>query len=267
MKTSPKPPPPTRLKVIDARGYEKVFLIDKDVFPIGREAVEGLALPDEEPAAIAARHALVIRDGNAYVLKDQSGSCGTRVNGRPIRSTTLKHGDRISLGGSTLSILFLVEGTRAADAEEARVRILLEVLRQLHSSLDSREIAARGAAGIMGILGSDWAALSLRAAGGGLEVVAALDRAGKLPDAASSIAHHVAATARSYFHPARLCVPIMTHAAGGGPHGVIDAGPRETAPYAASDMELLEALAEHVGVALANARLVESPASREVAAR
>ena len=271
------PPKPTRLKVTDERGFEKVVLIDKDVFPVGREA-GGLELPDREPFAIAQRHALVIRDGDTFVLKDQSGPCGTRVNGRPIRSTVLKHGDQISLGTSSLRIQFLVEGTRASDFEEVRIRLLLEMLRELHARLEPSEICARAAAGIMGLTGSEWAAISLIGKDGGLAMVAGLDRSGSLPNDSSAIAQHVASSNRSYFHPARLCVAITGTMAAtgereapragarpgqGSPLGVIDAGPRERGPYKADDMELLEALAAHVGVALSNSRQIESALSSE----
>jgi hypothetical protein len=244
----------TRLKVTDERGFEKTILIDKDVFPLGREASAGLVLTDghdEQPGTIAACHALIIRDGESYILKDQAGSCGTRVNGRPIRSTVLKHADEIRLGSSSLRIQFLIEGTRASDHEEARIRQLLEALRELHASPETREVCARAAAAVMGLTGSTWAAVTLRNASNTLEMVAAVDRAGNLPDAPSAIAQHVANTARSYFHPARLCVPVMGT---DGLLGVIDAGPREARPYQAGEMNLLEALASHVGVALANAR-------------
>jgi len=252
-------PKPTRLKVIDQRGFEKVVLIDKDVFPIGREAEGGLALVDDDPAAIAARHALVIRDGETFVLKDESGSCGTRVNGRPIRSAVLKHGDQITLGGSLLRILFLVEGTRASDFEEVRTRRLLEMLKELHSAQTPRDVCVRAAAGIMGLIGSSWAAIALCSDDGGLGLQAGIDRSGALPGEPSAIALHVAVSGRSYFHPARLCalVPgrVAPGSAGRGAAGVIDAGPRDGAGYKAADMELLEALADHVGVALANRRL------------
>ena len=243
--------PLTRLKVTDERGFEKTILIDKDVFSLGRESSAGLVLDDEQPGVIAACHALIIRDGESYILKDQSGPCGTRVNGRPIRSTVLKHADEIRLGSSGLKIKFLIEGTRASDHEEARVKQLLEALRELHASPETREVCARAAAAVMGLTGASWTAVALQGASKNLELVAAVDGTGHLPDGLSAIAQHVSTTARSYFHPSRLCVPVM------GPDGllgVIDAGPREARPYQAGEMHLLEALAAHVGVALANAQ-------------
>jgi len=260
------------LKVTDPRGFEKVVLIDKDVFPIGREAAEGLQLPDAEPFAMAPRHALVIRDGETFVLKDESGSCGTRVNGRPIRSTVLKHGDEIALGTSQLRIQFLVEGTRASDREEMRIRRLLEMLKELHSCRQPQDVCAWAAAGIMGLVESEWAAISLTMNRDRLEMVAGLDRSGTLPGGPSAIAQHVVVSSRSYFHPSRLCVAIMGRSDQSGHEllGVIDAGPRGSLPYKGEDLELLEALAAQVGVALANSRWLEAglrPAGQEVSAR
>jgi GAF domain-containing protein len=177
----------------------------------------------------------------------------------------LKHADEIRLGSSGLKIQFLIEGTRASDHEESRVKQLLDALRELHASPETREVCARAATTIMGLTGACWAAVALCGASKNLEMVAAVDGTGHLPDGPSAIALHVASTARSYFHPSRLCVPVMGH---DGLLGVIDAGPREARPYQAGEMNLLEALAAHVGVALANAQRNEiaAPMTRQEAA-
>ena len=77
---------------------------------------------------------------------------------------------------------------------------------------------------------------------------------------------------RSYFHPARLCVAIMGRRDQASHEllGVIDAGPRGSLPYKGEDLELLEALAAQVGVALANSKWLEAglrPVAQEVSGR
>lgn len=246
-----RPSKPTRLRVTDEKGFEKLILIDRDVFPIGRDAAEGLSLPHMAGDGLAPCHALIIRDGNDYVLKDESGSCGTRVNGRPIRRTVLHHGDQINLGDSPMKIRFLVDGTRAADQEEKRIRTLLEVLRVMHSCLEVREVAARAIAGVMQLLGPAWCCLSMPGDRGGLEVIAASDATGRLPQKPGRLAAQVMATGRSLFSHAALCATIRSV---DGLLGVIETGPRDRAEWTSRDMEMLEALSAHVGVALTNAR-------------
>jgi hypothetical protein len=240
---------PTRLRVTDDHGFEKVVLIDRDVFPIGRQALGGLEIPPDDSESIQPRHALIIRDGEEYILKDESGCRGTRVNGRPIRRTILKHGDQITLGASPLRICFLVEGTRAADAQRNRTGRMLEVLRHLHEQLDLKEVPARAVAGILDVFGASWVMISLKGTEGRVEVVASGDAEGRLPSSPSATTGRVIGSSRSHFHPHHLCVPIP---GGGQAQGAIEVGPREAGAYAAWDLQLLEAMAAHVGVALAN---------------
>jgi len=256
-------PVPTRLRVTDDHGFEKVVLIDRDVFPIGRQAFGGLEIPPDDSESIRPRHALIIRDGDEYILKDESGCRGTRVNGRPIRRTILKHGDQITLGASPLRICFLVEGTRAADAQRNRIGRMMEVLRHVHEHLDLDEVPARAVAGIMDVFGASWVMVSLTGAEGRFEVAASGDADGRLPSAPSAAAGRVIGSSRSHFHPHHLCVPIP---GGGQTQGAIEVGPREAGAYAAWDLQLLEAMAAHVGVAIANSRRLSKQAVQSAAA-
>ena len=255
MKPSSLHPKPTRLRVTDEKGFEKQVLIDRDVFSIGRDAASGLCLPHQPGDRLAACHALIAREGADYVLKDESGSCGTRVNGRPIRRTVLRHGDQIKLGESPLTIRFLVDGTRAADQEEQRIRSLLEVLRVMHSCLEVREVAVRAVAGVMQLLGPSWNCLSVPGGRGGLEVLAASDSTGRLPVSPGKIAAQVLASGRSHFSRDNLCAPVRSR---DGVLGVIETGPLERSEWTSREMEMLESLAAHMGVALSNARRLEN---------
>ncbi|MFQ5701878.1 MAG: FHA domain-containing protein [Acidobacteriota bacterium] len=246
---------PTRLRITDDKGFEKVILIDRDVFPIGCSSSSvGLRLPPEAGHAIAARHAVIYREGRAFVLRNETGSWGTRVNGRPVRCKVLQHGDVIRLGSSRFQIEFLVEGTRAADLLEHRAKILLRVLCDLHASTNVGNVSAAAVACVMQLVDPIWAMLSLDMGHGRLEATTAGDAAGRMPTSPTRVARGVMKTARSYFQPRRICAAIM---AGGKPLGVLDLGPRVPATYTSLDLELVEALAAHVGVALTNARRLE----------
>jgi len=242
----------TRLSVTDGKGFEKVVLIGSDPFPIGSDAADGLTLEGGDPSTIAARHAIIRREGQEYLLVDQSGPCGTRVNGRPIRRTVLKDGDQITLGSSPYKIHFLVEGKRATDFQKNKIKIMLHELKELHACLSRDEICTKAVAVIMHVLGPGWSSVALTEAqgrAGGLRQIASGDGSGKLPPLPTGIAQQVVSRSRSFFQPLRLCAPIPGDLE---PVGAIDIGPRGEGNYDASDMELLEALAAHVGVALAN---------------
>jgi len=249
MKALGVPRVPTRLRVTDDHGFEKVVLIDRDVFPIGRQAIGGLELPPDDSESIHPRHALILRDGEEYILKDESGCRGTRVNGRPIRRTVLKHGDQITLGASPLRICFLVEGTRASDSHRNVFGRMMEVLRHLHEQLDLKEVPVRAVAGVMDVFGASWVMVSLKSADGRVEVAASGDAAGRLPSSPGTAAGQVIGSSRSHFHPRHLCVPIPGD---GQAQGAIEVGPRESGDYDAWDLQLLESMAAHVGVALVN---------------
>ena len=245
---------PVRLKLIDDKGFEKIVLLDADRLAIGSHASCDLVVPGHEGAVIAPRHAVVQRQGDGFILTDESGPRGTRVNGRPIRTTMLKHGDEISLGTSTLRIQFLVEGTRASDLERKRLRILLAVLHELHSSVAPKEQASRMAGSVMLVFDSEWTTVMMHM-GGAYETVTTGSTLSRGLDAGQRLARQVAATGRSSFSANHLCVAVPC---GEIPAGAIETGPRRQAPYQAADLEILEALASHLGIALLNARRIET---------
>ncbi len=243
------------LRIIDAAGFEKTVAIDRASFPIGVAPDSGLALPPGLCAeSVAARHAVITREGEAFHLTDESGPCGTRVNGRPVRRKSLAHGDVIILGRSALRIEFLLGESPAVGGVADRVRLLVDLLRNVHASLAVREISAGTVAAVMQLLDAGWTSVSLNLERSGLRIHSAADRDGRLPDGPTRIAFQVMETGRASFHRDSLCVAIESR---DGRLGVLDVGPRRGAPYGAQDLELLESLAAHAGVALCNARRLE----------
>jgi len=240
------------LKIIDAAGFEKTVAIDRATFPIGIAADSGLSLPPSLCAeSVAARHAVITRDGEAFHLTDESGPCGTRVNGRPVRRKSLAHGDVIVLGSSSLQIQFLLGESTPVGVVVDRVRLLVDLLKSVHASLTVREISARTVAAVMQLLGAGWTSVSLDLERRGLQLHSAADGTGKLPDCPTRIAFQVMETGRASFLPNGLCVAIESR---DGRLGVLEVGLRDGAPYGAQDLDLIESLAAHVAVALCNAR-------------
>lgn len=69
---------------------------------IGRDSTNSLSIPD---VALAARHCLITTHGSVRRLTHLGGSLPTFVNGLPVTEATLRHGDHIRIGASTLLVL------------------------------------------------------------------------------------------------------------------------------------------------------------------
>ncbi len=86
-------------------------------------AVSSIGRAEENPvglfgdSAVQARHAVIERRGNDYVLRGLAVADGTFVNGERIESATLHDGDRIRIGSYELS--FHVRGVRPSVSVES----------------------------------------------------------------------------------------------------------------------------------------------------
>ncbi len=77
----------------------RVYLLDGARFVLGRDAANEVVVDDP---FISRRHAEIVWDGDAYVLRDLGSRNGTRVNGSRLSAPVrLKHGDVITLGDAT----------------------------------------------------------------------------------------------------------------------------------------------------------------------
>src|SRR5262245_9886863 len=184
---------PVRLKLTDEKGFERVVLLESDRLAIGSDSSCNLVLPGQDGVVIAPRHASIVREGDRFVLNDESGPRGTRVNGRPIRITRLNHGDEITLGSSSLRIQFLVEGTRASDLELKRLRLMLAALHELHSGVTSSEQASRLAGSVMLLFDSEWTTIMVHV-DGKYESIAAGNKLTRGRDSGQRLTRQVAAT-------------------------------------------------------------------------
>ena len=79
--------------------------IEKDPFTIGRRTGNDLRL---DGADVSREHAVVVRDGDQYVLRDSKSRFGTFVNGAQITEKVLSNGNRVRLGQSGgVEVVFL----------------------------------------------------------------------------------------------------------------------------------------------------------------
>jgi len=83
------------------------FSLQKEL-TIGRDAVNDICIDD---FSVSRRHCMIVRDGEAFLVRDLGSHNGTLVNGTAVEERVLKHGDRISVGGSVFH--FSVSNARA----------------------------------------------------------------------------------------------------------------------------------------------------------
>ncbi|MGA6927697.1 MAG: FHA domain-containing protein [Desulfosarcina sp.] len=81
----------------------KEFALDRiDALSIGRNANHHLVIDNY---AVSGNHAVILKDGNRYLLKDTHSKNGTFLNGLTVEQATLKNGDIITIGKHTLVFL------------------------------------------------------------------------------------------------------------------------------------------------------------------
>jgi hypothetical protein len=70
---------------------------------IGRDnAVNDIVLPD---SAVSRRHSRIESDGASFFVHDTGSTNGTFVNGLPIATSQLRHGDTIAIGNSVFRFI------------------------------------------------------------------------------------------------------------------------------------------------------------------
>ncbi len=95
---------PARLEVTEGVLRGRQFTLDDNLVVLGRRETCDVYLPD---ASVSRRHAVVMRQGRRYVIRDQGSTNGTYVNGEKVENKVLGHGDIIKLGKTVL--VFKVE--------------------------------------------------------------------------------------------------------------------------------------------------------------
>jgi predicted component of type VI protein secretion system len=71
------------------------FEIEKDATAIGRRSENEIVVDD---VSVSGRHAVILREGARYRVRDLDSTNGTVVNGAPVRETLLKPGDVVGFG-------------------------------------------------------------------------------------------------------------------------------------------------------------------------
>ena len=94
--TSPLRTAPPRAFLRDPRGQWELRL---PVTIVGRSRRCDIVIDDPN---VSRQHAEVVRQGDAYLIRDLGSTNGVRVNRRAVRDGVLQHGDRIEVGATEL---------------------------------------------------------------------------------------------------------------------------------------------------------------------
>lgn len=88
----------------DDKGEKKEIILDQNIaVSIGRDKIRDIQLVDRQVSKL---HAVVAWDKDNFTITDQKSSNGTFVNGKEInKPTTLKEGDRVLIGSTTLKFV------------------------------------------------------------------------------------------------------------------------------------------------------------------
>ena len=89
----------TKLLVVSGQLQGHEFIINKDLFTLGSDPHNDLALAD---STISKRHCEISVDGNGYLIRDLESTNGTRVHGVRITSAYLAPGAEIQIGKTRL---------------------------------------------------------------------------------------------------------------------------------------------------------------------
>lgn len=76
-------------------GEEKVVLLGAGETRFGRSSENEVVLPDY---SVSRRHAIVQREGDAFVIADQNSTNGVQVNGRQVPRSPVRAGDIVKIG-------------------------------------------------------------------------------------------------------------------------------------------------------------------------
>lgn len=89
------------LRVIEGPLKGKQFILYRSPTVIGSSPK--CDIPLVRDPAVAPEHAAISEQGGRYVLTDLGSPGGTRVNGQPVRARSLRNGDRLTVGQTTLA--------------------------------------------------------------------------------------------------------------------------------------------------------------------
>jgi Nif-specific regulatory protein len=132
----------TRLRVMTGPDEGGSYPIAVDPFTIGRDTSNQLPLHDK---SISREHCVIVREGDAFVIRDLGSYNGTLVNDARVTQQVLAHGDRIKVGGIQFEFLTQADTIREESGGDTttieipvaagRIPAMLENASDLHALL------------------------------------------------------------------------------------------------------------------------------------
>jgi hypothetical protein len=103
-----------RLHVLSGARAGVVLTVTGEVTVLGRGADADLRFSPETDLEVSARHALLVRTHDGWILRDLESRNGTFLNGKRVRAdSTVRDGDRIGLGPAGPEIAFYITAAGA----------------------------------------------------------------------------------------------------------------------------------------------------------
>ncbi len=85
------------LDIIAGHGYGQTHTLDQHTSIIGRADDADIQVGEY---AVSRRHAMILTNGRAHLIRDLGSTNGTRVNGLHVVEKLLRDGDTIEIGGT-----------------------------------------------------------------------------------------------------------------------------------------------------------------------
>jgi len=102
-----------KLQLIFGGQIKQEHELNKPEISIGRNASNDIVI---ENRGVSGKHAVILMDGEKFILKDLDSTNGTKLNGNKITSAELAHGDHINLFKHTLNFV-LVSSEQSTNKE------------------------------------------------------------------------------------------------------------------------------------------------------
>lgn len=80
----------------------KEVVLNKDRITLGRRPHNDVVIDN---LAVSGEHAVLMREGDGYVVQDLGSTNGSYINGKPIKRAEFKEGDSLDIGKYTLRLL------------------------------------------------------------------------------------------------------------------------------------------------------------------
>lgn len=128
-----------RLEVNDGLG-QRIVPLNKDLLQIGRRTESDLRLVGSD---VSREHAEIVKQNDAWILRDKGSRYGTFVNGEAVTEHTLAHGDKVQFGRASGADVVFLTGDSPAHTDRSHASAVND-LRQLASLLEGLRALGSG---------------------------------------------------------------------------------------------------------------------------